>query len=750
MSVAPSPNLADEPTNAEKIRRLPWSIASNTANTVFVQYTFFGSAFILFLNQLELNNSQIGFLLSLFPFFGIVAIFIAPTVARFGYKRTYILFYGLRKVVSAFLLFIPWVLARFGSQATLVYIMGIVIIFALCRSIAETALYPWIQEYVPNSVRGRYAAANDVFSRITGVIAAAVGAYIIGRSTGLDRFIILIAIGVLFGFISVWAAAHRPGGAARKEVEGERASLSDLLPVTGDSNFIRYLIGLGLITLATVPMVSFLPLFMQEQVGLSTSAVVWLQTGSLIGGLASTFLWGWAADRYGSKPVMLSSIFPKLLLPIGWLLMPHNSPLSIYAAMGIALVQGFSEVGWAIGSSRLLFVSVVPPEKKTEYMAVYYAAIGLIGGFSQLVGGWILDATMGLEGRFLFFSLNAYTPLFLIGLLLPLISLFIMRQVQADSPMTTSKFAGMFLQGNPFTALGTLPRYYLARDERTAVAVTERLGQTKSPLTVEELLDALTDARFNVRFEAVISIARMPTDPRLIQALQELLSGTELSLSTIAAWALGRIGDEHALESLREGLNSDYRSIRAHSARALGTLDDQHIIPTLMERLASETDIGLQMAYASTLGNLQAASATQPLLDLLATVHNAGARHELALSLARIIGNEQHFITLLRQIRGDMGTTIAQNVTALARKASKDYPDKQQLESSLRSCADAFARQQLEKGVNLLSKAIRLWPDTAVDMPRHAILHACADQLDALGTTHEEYILLALHTLAAH
>ena len=447
---------------------------------------------------------------------------------------------------------------------------------------------------------------------------------------------------------------------------------------------------------------------------------------------------------------MLSSIFPKLLLPIGWLLMPQNSPLSIYAAMGIALVQGFSEVGWAIGSSRLLFVSVVPPEKKTEYMAVYYAAIGLIGGFSQLVGGWILDATMGLEGRFLFISLDPYTPLFLIGLLLPLISLLIMRQVQADSLMTTSKFAGMFLQGNPFTALGTLPRYYLARDERTVVAITERLGQTKSPLTVEELLDALTDARFNVRFEAVISIARMPTDPRLTQALQEMLNGTELSLSTIAAWALGRIGDEHALESLREGLNSDYRSIRAHSARALGALNDQHIIPTLMERLASETDIGLQMAYASTLGNLQAAPATQPLLNLLATVHNAGARRELALSLARIIGNEQHFITLLRQIRGDMGTTLAQNVTALARKASKNYPDKHQLHSILHTCADAFARQKLEEGVNLLSKAIRLWPDTAVDTPRHAILHACADQLDALGTTHEEYILLALHTLAAY
>ena len=746
MSAVP---LSDEPTNAEKIRRLPWSVASNTANTVFVQYTFFGSAFILFLNQLELNNSQIGFLLSLFPFFGIVAIFIAPIVARFGYKRTYVLFYGARKVVSAFLLFIPWVLVRFGSQATLITIMVIVILFALCRSISETALYPWIQEYVPNSVRGRYAAANDVFSRLTGVVAAAVGAYIIGRSAGLNRFIILIAIGVIFGFISVWAAAHRPGGAARKEAAGERATLSDLLPVTRDKNFVGYLLGLGLVTLATVPMVSFLPLFMEKQVGLSTSAVVWLQTGSLVGGLASTFLWGWAADRYGSKPVMLSSIFPKLLLPIGWLLMPQNSPLSLAAALGIALVQGFSEVGWAIGSSRLLFVSVVPPAKKTEYMAVYYAAIGLIGGFSQLIGGWILDATVDLNGSFLFISLNPYVPLFLIGLLFPLLSLLIMRRVQADSPMSTSKFAGMFLQGHPFLALGTLPRYYLARDERTAVAVTERLGQTKSPLTVEELLDALTDARFNVRFEAIISIARMPTDPRLVRALQELLSGTELSLSVIAAWALGRIGDEHALESLRAGLNSEYHSIRAHCARALGALNDQHIIPLLLERLENETDIGLQMAYASTLGNLRAEKATQPLLELLETVHNAGARRELALSLARIIGNEQNFITLLRQVRGDMGTTISQNVTTLARKARKNHPDKHELHTVLQACAAAFARQQLEEGVILLSKAIRLWPDTAVQAPTHIILHTCADQLDALGTTHEEYILLALHTLAA-
>ena len=77
------------------------------------------------------------------------------------------------------------------------------------------------------------------------------------------------------------------------------------------------------------------------------------------------------------------------------------------------------------------------------------------------------------------------------------------------------EFAGIFLRGNPFLAMTSMIRFHLARDEHATVLSTERLGQAKSPLSVDELLEALEDPRFNVRFEAVISIGRMPPDPRL-------------------------------------------------------------------------------------------------------------------------------------------------------------------------------------------------------------------------------------------
>src|SRR5688572_11354850 len=150
------------PTNAEKMRRLPWSIGSDAANAVFAQLTYFGSIFVLFLSALSFNKTQIGFLLSLIPFSGLIALFIASAVARFGYKRTYIIFHGARKVVTILLLGTPWILAQFGAQATLFYIAGVVATFSIVRAIAITAIYPWTQEYVPSAVRGKYSAIDNI------------------------------------------------------------------------------------------------------------------------------------------------------------------------------------------------------------------------------------------------------------------------------------------------------------------------------------------------------------------------------------------------------------------------------------------------------------------------------------------------------------------------------------------------------------------------------------------------------------
>lgn len=734
-----------ELTNAEKIRRLPWHIALNAFNNVFATLTFFGSAFILFLDTLGIDKTRIGVLLSALPFFGVIALFIAPRVARYGYKRTFVTFFGIRKGVTALLLFVPWVLSNFGSDAAVALITAVVMGFAFCRAVAETAMYPWSQEFIPNAVRGRQAAINDMVARITGTLAVAAAGLILADVQGLEPFILLFAIALVFGLVGVWASSHLPGGEPR---EAPPVRVRNWIQVFRDRNFSFYMLGLYIVTLAGAPL-GFLALFMRDQVGLPDSQVVWLQMGGIAGGFSAIYLIGWAADRYGSKPVMLTGLILRVLLPLGWLFMPRFSPLSLPVALLISFVWGIGEVCWGVGSSRLFFVTVVPAERKTDYMAVFYSTIGIVGGITSILGGVLLDLTADVSGQFLFIPLDPFTPLFIAGIIMTgIAAILFSRRVRAENELSVGSFASLFTHGNPILALESLVRYYRFTDERSTVIVTERMGATRSPLTVDELLETLKDPRFNVRFEAIITIARMPCDPRLVQALSDVLDGTEISLSVIAAWALGRMDDASALPALRRGLDSPYRSIQAHCARSLATLGDQATAPELLKRLEQETDKGLSIAYASSLGKLSYTPALATILKILNETENEGARMELALGVARVNGDEARFIRLLRGTRQDLATTAAQTVLAIKKRLHKEHAAPE-ANDHLMTCADSFARDQLEEATESLADLItRLLPQFANgNAPTRATLEECSIRLKQYHGERIEYIVLALNLM---
>jgi HEAT repeat protein/predicted MFS family arabinose efflux permease len=630
------------------------------------------------------------------------------------------------------------------------YVVATVVLFALSRAVAITALFPWSQEYVPTSVRGKYSAISLIFWSVGSFLAVTLGGYVLGSAPDLSDFTVLFAVGVFFGLISLGAAAFIPGGSPVQNGKAARPSHRDLAGVVRDKNFVRHLSGVGLTMLAVSALVSFLPLFLSEEVGLDSGAVVLLQAGTLLGGLLASYVWGWAADRYGSKPIMASGAYLLALQPLFWWLVPRSSApqtgLSFYFALAVAAFQGMATLGWQIGSARLLFVNLVPPENKTSYLALYYAWIGVVQGLGQLIAGRLLDLFSGISGQFFVFTLDPYSILFAAACVLPLLNALLLRGVTEDSTVGVAEFAGFFLRGHPFRAAESLIRYHWARDERATVSVTERLGEAKSPLTAEELLELLADPRFFVRFEAIVSIARGGGNPRLTEALVEVLRSEGPALGVIAAWALGRIGDQQALIPLREGLDAPYRSIQAHCARSLGSLGDTKIVPTLLERLRIEEDRSLKIAFASALGALGAEQATADLLDLLYNSQDENARMELALSLARIVGNEQHFVQLWRHMRTEPGTSGSQVVALVKRRIGRATSDPTLL-AAIDDTAEALARDDPDRGAASLSVTILRLPTDMLDENLARILYACAERLGELGASRMEYLLLALHAM---
>ncbi len=425
------------PQDLKKLRALPWSLAGTVLNNFFYIWTFGGSIFLLFLHELELPKDQIGLMLSFFPFTGLLALATSSLVARWGRKRVFLLGYGIRKPVMASLLLLPWLLAHAGRGAALGFLYAIILIVATLRATAETAYYPWLQEFVPNAVRGKFGAANSILTMLGSSVALAIASRVIGSGTGLGGYMTLIGIGAAVGFIGIMLQGFVPGGAPVKEAGSSRAHFAGLAETLRDRNFVYTLGGVGSSTLGTVMLAGFLPLYVKEQVGLPSSTVVLMDIAFMAGGVLASLFSGVLADRVGSRPVLMPNLTLVTLVPLGWLLAPRHAPNAAVLCGALYFVYGALTSGAGIGAGRLLFNGVIPPEKNTSYTAVYYAWMGLTGGITPLLAGALLSGLAGWQFSAGPFSLDAYRLLFLLSLVGFTVSALLYRKVRPDGEYST-------------------------------------------------------------------------------------------------------------------------------------------------------------------------------------------------------------------------------------------------------------------------------------------------------------------------
>ncbi|RIK58169.1 MAG: hypothetical protein DCC57_00940, partial [Chloroflexi bacterium] len=142
-------------------------------------------------------------------------------------------------------------------------------------------------------------------------------------------------------------------------------------------------------------------------------------------------------------------------------------------------------------------------------------------------------------------------------------------------------------------------------------------------------------------------------------------------------------------------------------------------------------------------------AAARPLLEILRGSQDEAIRMELALALARLVGDERHFVQLARSVRDQPGTASAQALAAARRQLAKMQGRNLGADVDLLAIEDALAREQLDAG----AQALGLWLSEA-EWARYGavgcevLLQEAAWRMQRGGARRREYLLLALHTLA--
>ena len=94
----------------------------------------------------------------------------------------------------------PVLAAQFGFYPGFFWILfGAMTMFSVGRTIAETAVWPWSQEYTPRSMRGRITGSTAMLA----VPAVLVVSYLVrlwlDSHTGVERFAPVFLVGIVFG-----------------------------------------------------------------------------------------------------------------------------------------------------------------------------------------------------------------------------------------------------------------------------------------------------------------------------------------------------------------------------------------------------------------------------------------------------------------------------------------------------------------------------------------------------------------------
>jgi MFS family permease/HEAT repeat protein len=736
-----------ELTNFEKLRKLKWQLAGNAFNTISCATNFYGgSMFILFLNELKLDTARIGLLLSMLPFFGITSLFTAPYIARIGFKRTFVGYAFGRLIFVALLLLAPLVLRTLGTNTAFLMVAIVTGCFALSKALGETALTPWQQELIPDMIRGKFGALTGIVQLSANAATIFIGGLVIGQVVGLTPYMILISGGLVIGLLSAWCYSFMPGGEPITSYHGSSAHFKQMYEaVNKDRNYGKYIIGMSLVFIGFCVATTFVALFMKNEVGLSSKIVIWLDIASFIGGIASSYLWGWAADRYGSKPVMLMGPLTMLIFPFICFLTPRNSIYSVIPAMLVPFIIGAAGMAWNLGLGRYLYVNAMPPEKKTAYTAVYYASLNLASAIGISISGTLLKLTTNFRGSFFGFTIAPYTPIFVIGMSIILVGIVIIAQLKRGTDTHTVDFIKMFVKGNPIAAFWALIQHKAAKNEQSRIYAIQQLGHSQSPLSNRELISSLNDPSFNVCLDAVIALSQRKPEPDLVKALEEIIQNERSQKSVLAAWALGKMKAQTAVPILRKALNVEYPLLQCAAARSLAILDDTESVESIAQLLIQEKNIETQVGYAFSLGRLNARKYSPELLNIMADCNNSVLKREAVLAVAMLTGKEENFIALRQSLQSDYATGIAQALWSLKKSAEKN--GLKDISTRLETASLAFSQNNTTQGTQHLIDLLQTLCSLCNDSIDSQILSYCTSRINNNGNTEKEYISLMIHTI---
>ena len=627
-----------------------------------------GAVFAGLLNALNLTDPQIGFVTALGSLclpLQLVGSLIQP---RYFRRKT---FYLTCIVIyySSFLLLA--LLAAFWTNLSATVAVALFFVIQLiCYGSVQLCgalVNAWMGEIIPPRESAEFwnrrGGAALIFSMICGLVVGKV-VDMLGKDN-ISTYVILLPIGVIFGFLSLYVYWFLPDRDTREDIIG--SPLEQIKEVLKNRQFQALTAFFAVGTVAECCCAGFYNIFLLKNMNFSMLNFQILTIFGSLAGIAGAFFFRIIGSKYGNKSVLALCVSMKvvefLLCAFLWipgggfldkychgvlqsiagtvgLTMPQMDP-GFYMVLPAFLVAGFFNTG-RLASLMAMLTSSGAQHLRSISIALYGAIMGFLGftvfSLSGFFYKYLNSAAWVKEYHIEPYSVLTFCTAVGFGL-----SLFLLRYLKEDGGLSAGDMIKALFSGNPVRMV--YQAHVLSQPIGEQVR-TKKLRQFHSNIISDELIQGLYSPSSRVRDSALLNLSTMEghVSSGVEDELIRLLDIPELGLQAMAARTLGRLRVRKSVPALVNHFKAPDLALAQSCIFAAGLLGDVSAEKVLLEILVDMRyqDRGLPAAEALSRLGTGDFRYIKNVFRVLSFESYAVTRQQTLISLARLIMHDKN------------------------------------------------------------------------------------------------------------
>lgn len=353
-----------------------------------------GTPTVLFMQQLGADAFQVGLVFAWTFLLTPAQVLATAWLPRLGFKRLTLLGWNAR----AWFLLAPLGLAVFAPTRPASWMIMSMILamfgYNLTRAVGAAALTPWLYQLVPENIRGRYWATDQILAALAGLGILILCALLFALLPPYAAFQVQYLIAI-FGALAAYRElrllpdADKPRLVSLEKILRETPRL-----VFRPGAFRTYLLQSFPLFIAITPLPPFTAYYLRTAHGTPASTIMLFAMLTYLGVITANLLMRARLDRFGAKPFFRLSYLAYGLTALGWLGFLYSAGRATPLLPFLFLAQGFAGGCWTSANLNYL-AQIVSEQDRALPVSLHGAAITFLGGISPVLWGIFLKTPGG-------------------------------------------------------------------------------------------------------------------------------------------------------------------------------------------------------------------------------------------------------------------------------------------------------------------------------------------------------------------